>query len=345
MSAHERVEQALARGETALRSAQARCSPPPGPGGGRARATRLRKALEAAALRTVATVVVGLLRCTSLRLGVAVYWHGAGDPPTRPQEALLPAIGERLLDAQLQTVARMFAPVHAVELLNAVAARRRWQPFPVALTFDDDLASHHDVAMPLLRAAGAPATFFLNGASLDGPYRFWWDRLDRLPDRDLPARVKRMSRGERRSWESELARRAGPDPATAGLRRPHVRALAQAGHEIGFHTLRHDPLPTLSDRELRDALTAGSSELEQAAGRPIRSLAYPHGDWDERTPAAARDAGFGVAFTTGQHAVAATDDPHSLGRFEAPVDSAAHLAFRLARGLLSRAIAQPYRAA
>ena len=55
----------------------------------------------------------------------------------------------------------------------------RGEPFPLAITFDDDLRSHVELALPILPVAGAPATFFLTGASLQGPASFWWERLDR----------------------------------------------------------------------------------------------------------------------------------------------------------------------
>jgi peptidoglycan/xylan/chitin deacetylase (PgdA/CDA1 family) len=33
--------------------------------------------------------------------------------------------------------------------------------------------------MPVLERHVAPATFFLNGASLERPFAFWWERLQR----------------------------------------------------------------------------------------------------------------------------------------------------------------------
>src|SRR5207248_5880950 len=56
--------------------------------------------------------------------------------------------------------------------------------FPIAVTFDDDLASHLQLALPILRRTGVQATFFLTGATLRGPFSFWWERLQRAVDAD-----------------------------------------------------------------------------------------------------------------------------------------------------------------
>jgi peptidoglycan/xylan/chitin deacetylase (PgdA/CDA1 family) len=282
----------------------------------------------------VAVLTLLFLRLTSLKAGVAIYWHGVGDPQEDPARHLVPRIGTSLLRGQLRHVSRWYRPVRASELLEAIAARPRGGRFPVALTFDDDLSSHRRVALELLPEAGACGTFFLCGATLDAPRTFWWELLEPSERvHETAERVKSMSRDERRAFARQLDRESAVESPEAGIRRDGVRELNQAGHEVGFHTLEHDPLPSLDDRELASALREGRAGLEQAAGGPLASIAYPHGDWDSRTPGAARAAGFAVGFTTAQRAIRPADDPHALGRLEAPFDSVGHLAVRLARAL------------
>jgi peptidoglycan/xylan/chitin deacetylase (PgdA/CDA1 family) len=122
-----------------------------------------------------------LLRLTPLKAGVAVYWHGVGDPQEDPGVHLVPRMGLALFRGQLRYIAGHHRPVRASELHTAIAERRLGQRFPVALTFDDDLSSHRQVGLELLPDAGAPATFFLCGATLDGPHLFWWQRLEPSP--------------------------------------------------------------------------------------------------------------------------------------------------------------------
>jgi hypothetical protein len=59
----------------------------------------------------------------------------------------------------------------------------------------------------------------------------------------------------------------------------------------------------------------GREELSDAAGAPLRAIAYPHGRGDARVANAARRAGFEVGFT-GMRRLAATpaSDPLLLSR-------------------------------
>jgi len=68
------------------------------------------------------------------------------------------------------------------------------------------------------------------------------------------------------------------------------------GIEIESHTVSHPHLPSLSDAELAEELTASKRRLEEELARPCRFLAYPFGDCDDRVRAAARAAGYEAAF-------------------------------------------------
>ena len=106
----------------------------------------------------------------------------------------------------------------------------------------------------------------------------------------------------------------GPDPPDAGLRREDVRRLASAGFEIGFHTRGHYKLPPLPDVDLDRVLREGRTELEEAAGREITTIAYPHGAADERVTRFARAAGYELGFTTRMEVAAPETDPLRIGR-------------------------------
>ncbi len=176
--------------------------------------------------------------------------------------------------------------------------------------------------MPILRDEGLPAAFFLCGTAL-GPNRSspWWDRLQRafdrgyrapevlgllpagiIQDRDalgldihqVAAKIDRLAPAQRDDLCARLSELAGPDPAHPILTQNEIRALAEAGFTIGFHTRRHDALPALDDAALGRALHDGREDLGRLIGRPVDTIAYPHGRADERVGAAARSAGFRV---------------------------------------------------
>jgi peptidoglycan/xylan/chitin deacetylase (PgdA/CDA1 family) len=297
--------------------------------------------------------LVHVLRISSRPAGIVLLYHRIGEPPGDRREELVPALGTRLFADQVRFARSCFRIVPASQLREAAATRRRGQRFPLAITFDDDLAAHRTDALPVLAAAGVPATFFLCGASLEQPYAFWWERLQQalaagsatpatFGARDiweLNERVLDMSAADRDAFAERLAEIAGPDPAAAGMPAADVRELVAAGLEVAFHTRRHHFLPLLDDDELREAMTEGRAELA-ALGANADTIAYPYGGADRRVADAARAAGFTTGFTTEAAAADPAQDPLLLPRVEASFDSVGELArdvsLPLARAVLGR---------
>ncbi|MDQ6804109.1 MAG: polysaccharide deacetylase family protein [Actinomycetota bacterium] len=312
---------------------------------------RLAKHVAAACLHAA-------LRCSARRAGVALLYHGIDERRGNPFQELVPGVRPALFAEHVGHLRRRYEVVTASELPAAVARRRRGRRFPVAVTFDDEHHNHRPVAASSLERAGLRGTFFLTGSAMSEPRRFWWERLqdafDRgLLDEDLLARVPdrvaeaartgsiratgdavtQVSPPERDEISRLLGEALGPDPPESGMRREDIRALAQAGHEIGFHTLRHDFLPNLEQRALEGVMVDGRDELGEVAGRRLTSLAYPSGGVDDRVAAAAKAAGFSTAYSTRQLPVRPGSDPWRLGRIAAPYDNLGQLALDIVRTL------------
>lgn len=292
-------------------------------------ASRPRKGLLDRALLWLAVPLALTQRLRGPGTGVALVYHRLADVAGDHDRELLPAISEADFRAQVAHLRRWYSIVAAGDLPEAARRRRRGDPLPVAITFDDDDPSHVRRAAPILRDMGVPATFFLCGASLDEPRAFWWERLQRLFDADLepPASLPRgdihaaaraivaMSPAERDTVDRAMLAMLGPDPDETGLRRDEVAALA-AHFEIGFHTADHHPLDTLDDGGLTQALLEGREVLESATGRPCTVIAYPNGRADGRTPGAVAAAGFATGFTTDARALKPATDRRLIGRLD-----------------------------
>ncbi len=299
-----------------------------------------------------------LLRAARLRSGgsgAALCYHRVGDPQGRAGYELVPLLGSRLFAAQLRLLRDRFSLVTASQLPEAVAGRRRGAPFPLAVTFDDDLAGHAMLTLDLLRSAGVPATFFVGGAALDRSRPFFWEALQAaldagmavddplLPPVDDAAgrggahrvadAIRRLPRDERDALTAALTERAGGALREVGLREPALRRIVDAGFELGFHTREHESLDLLGDEELANALSDGRDRLEAIAGRPLRTVAYSFGLADQRVAHAARTAGFQCGYTLVAAPVRGHDDPLLLGRFQPSFASADHTAVELARAL------------
>ena len=203
--------------------------------------------------RLVAAILRVRLRLSGRRVGAVILYHRldsdhAGWDPT----GINPAIDVSLFEAEVRHLKTRYRVVPASELLEAVRARKRGERIPVAVTFDDDNASHAAKAMPILKRAALPATFFVCGASLERPFAFWWERVERalasgvasveelramVPEsslnsastksgmRAVAADIEFMPPDERDALADELGRRLGPDPPDAGLRAAALREL------------------------------------------------------------------------------------------------------------------------
>jgi peptidoglycan/xylan/chitin deacetylase (PgdA/CDA1 family) len=309
----------------------------------------------------LAVVIGWLARMSSSRAGVVIVYHRVGGAVSGDENVeILPAVAKSTFERQLAHLLRRYRVVPAAQILDAARTRKRGERFPVAITFDDDLAEHVRVAVPALQREGLTATFFLTGATLEEPHSFWWEDLQRAidgrrvtPDRvpyvdvsaalersprailDLAGEIVRLGLEERNAVAGVLRAAAGPPEADSGLRARDVRTIVEAGCTVGFHTLQHDALPSLAGPELERALEEGREALAAAAGRSLDLIAYPHGKADHRVADAARAAGFVGGFTTARGPVTPDTDPFLIPRTVAD-QSASALAFRLARAVAPR---------
>jgi peptidoglycan/xylan/chitin deacetylase (PgdA/CDA1 family) len=314
-------------------------------------ATRLTSRLRL----SVAALLDLFSRWSARPWGLVLVYHRIGDRQEERQANLVAALGAGLFEAQVGHLRRRYRVVPVSRLVEAAQDRRRGERIPVSITFDDDLPSHVQVAMPILREAGAPAAFFLTGGSLSAPFAFWWERLQIAYDRglldaaelkewagttgeapDVPGirsvarAIEAMPSEQRDRIADALLERLGSDPADVGLRAADVRTLTEAGFEIGFHTLRHDPLTQLDDLALNRAMVDGRSDLEALLPEPITMISYPHGKADTRVAEAARKAGYRLGLTTVAERLDDRTDPHLVGRVYPSYRSPEHLLLELA---------------
>ncbi len=95
-----------------------------------------------------------------------------------------------------------------------------------------------------------------------------------------------------------------------------VRRLADAGHELGSHSVHHEILPQLDDAALVAELTASRAQVEAWTGRPVVGFCYPNGSVDDRVAAATARAGYAYACTTAAPRRGGSADPWRLPRVD-----------------------------
>jgi GT2 family glycosyltransferase/peptidoglycan/xylan/chitin deacetylase (PgdA/CDA1 family) len=134
-----------------------------------------------------------------------------------------------------------------------------------------------------------------------------------LEEREIPALAFAVAglTGGSNEWDQPLGAREMRLLDADGL-----RALRRHGVEVGSHGMNHQPLskltPEESEREVRE-----SAEVLESIGLPRpRAFSYPHGEWNRPAAAAARSAGYEVAFTVTPGRVERTCDRYALPRIE-----------------------------
>ena len=273
-----------------------------------------------------------LARARGHRL-VLVY-HRVG-PPAPTGCEIVPSVPVDVFRMQLQALGEIYDLVTLDEVLredrpHEAASRKR---AAVAVTFDDDLPSHAEHVLPVLRELGVPAAFFLSGRALHGLGPYWFQQLEAIliayGERRAAALLHLPEVGARElarelvlacEADADLRRRVNDvaaELASPGiLDRDAIAALAAGGMTIGFHTVEHDVLPALTGAALDNAVSRGRKDLSAVAGAPVNYFAYPHGKADTRSATAVRRAGFNAAFTGLPQPVRDGDDRHRLGRWE-----------------------------
>lgn len=243
-------------------------------------------------------------------VSILTYHHVADEDPAYPYDPGVADASPKQFRRQMEFLARYGTPIGVDELLRAVEGA----PLPknaVMVTFDDGYRSCHDVALPILRAVGMRATFFVPTGYVNDRKLYWWERIAiclsqaRRPTAMItfprPLAVSAQDPGSQRiladlikdtpnldikRFLDELCAAFGVDWSDeieamhAGnliMSWDHVRALSRAGMDVESHSRWHRVLQTLDDGLLTDELAGSKRDLETQLGRPCRAIAYPVG--------------------------------------------------------------------
>jgi peptidoglycan/xylan/chitin deacetylase (PgdA/CDA1 family) len=155
----------------------------------------------------------------------------------------------------------------------------------LSITFDDGYLDNFEVAAPILKRLGLPATFFVTTGFIGS--------------RTIPP------------WDRQLLRQPG------WMSWDQVRGLASMGFEIGNHTDTHIDLGTADPATIRAEFQISQRKLAEALGASSPLFAYPFGGREHISPTAlqlVREAGFICCASCfgGENGV--TPDPFDLKR-------------------------------
>ena len=269
-------------------------------------------------------------------LAVLIYHRvGREADPLRPRMATASEFR-----GQMRVLARYFRPYMLAEGLRLLR-EGRLPSRSVAVTFDDGYADNVQVALPILREEGIPATFFIATSYLDGG-RMWNDTVIEAVRRLVPGvhpfryagidsievphsldrralvlqllgAIKHLPQGDRQASADALAGLVGqPLPGSLMMRREDMLTLAEAGMDIGGHTRSHPILSGLSAAGAEEEIAGGLDDIAAVTGRRPVLFAYPNGrrgvDYGDREVGLVRSLGLLAALVTNRGIVTRDSD-------------------------------------
>ena len=184
--------------------------------------------------------------------------------------------------------------------------RRRF----AVLTFDDGYRDHADYALPVMRELEVPATFYIAPGFAERRAALWWEEVETVIATNEAVTLDLPMKGLQLRANSARQKQAAFEQIyreIRGLSWQDAKAVtAQLAKDyplvtIGAHTVIHPVLAACSKGMIMDELRQSRAILVNQLQRPVRHLAYPHGDPTAaglREFETAREIGFDSAVTT-----------------------------------------------
>ena len=191
-------------------------------------------------------------------------------------------------EAKFEAFCRFFRRYFkVVPFSEQVAAVRAGRPMggTLSITFDDGYLDNFEVAAPILRKLGLPATFFVATGFIGSRIVPFWDRL-------LPVQPGWMT------WDQ-------------------LRTLAAQGFEFGCHTDSHIDMGAADEQTIRTELALSKRKLREELGVSAELFAYPFGGKEhisERSLQLVREEGFSCCASCYGGSNVPLADPYEIRR-------------------------------
>jgi len=271
------------------------------------------------------------IRSGERRLYVVGHHLPVGDFSLALRQGISPyqMISGKRFEEQIKWLLRDFEPVTLQEGLRYLEGGPLRHKSPVVLTFDDGYRTVYEIAYPILKRHGVPATLFVCTDYVGTDRLFIHDRLFHLLwrghriglslERFLPRGIE-TSRGQRpqpmtrflleRLAEAEVLALIGRLEEVLSVLPPdypdllrvltweELHEMDRGGVTVGAHTKGHRILTRHPADRIQEELSESKRVLERNLGREVAHVAYPNGAWDPEVVRIAKSAGYQSGITT-----------------------------------------------
>jgi glycosyltransferase involved in cell wall biosynthesis/peptidoglycan/xylan/chitin deacetylase (PgdA/CDA1 family) len=188
---------------------------------------------------------------------VILMYHTFGKPGEPPSRYVIPV--RRFARQMAWLKWRRYHVLSLEEFLRYRCEHSLPPARSVVITIDDGYADTRTFAYPILHRYGFPATIFLVSQLVGATNQ--WDGYGELAGRPLL------------SWSD-------------------IREMRHNGIHFGAHSRTHVWLTTLPPSAAEDEVDGSRVDLERELALPIRTYAYPYGEYDQMTQTIAERSGF-----------------------------------------------------
>lgn len=213
---------------------------------------------------------------------------------------------------QVAYIARHYNPMTVTGIVRGCFQDGKLPPHTVAITVDDGYYDFYDVAWPILKRYGVPATFYVTTGFIDGKLWLWPDQLawviDNAPaefppfktsdiqisQSDLPTNRQkiferlvayllgvadkqkhRFLQSLASHWNLEIPEK--PPKNARPVTWEQLAEMQSEGLEVGGHTVTHPSLGRVSLDQAREEILGTGEALNKHLGKLPRSFCYPNG--------------------------------------------------------------------
>lgn len=215
------------------------------------------------------------------------------------------------------------------ELIDIIYNKKEMKGIYSMVTFDDGYIDNFEIAFPVLKEFGIPATFFIPTWHLSERKLGWWDIVAYLIKNSnkkefvfrektfhlnkkrvvidyLTSKLKNMEPTRVEDFLNDLSLALEVELPTLELQSrelmtwDHLRKMKKEKMSIGSHTHEHIILSRQSLPDLKNQLQKSIEILEREMGEKINSISYPVGEYehfDYETKRISKELGFKIGFS------------------------------------------------